>query len=249
MIPNPILKVLSTMRTHRVQSLLMGGQACILYGAAEFSRDTDLAILAEPANIERLRAALKELDASQIALPPLNLDYLKRGHGVHFRCHAPDVTNMRIDVMSVMRGVEPFDRLWLRRTTVDVGGSVLIELMSLPDLVQAKRTQRDKDWLMIRRLIEAHYVLNRRAATPEHVAFWLRECRTAEILVALCSAYPAASKDMPANRRIVLQAARAGDERGVDQALLAEEAAERELDRNYWLPLKRELEQLRHTDH
>jgi hypothetical protein len=26
----------------------MGGQACVLYGAAEFSRDTDLAILANP---------------------------------------------------------------------------------------------------------------------------------------------------------------------------------------------------------
>ena len=27
----------------------MGGQACVLYGAAEFSRDTDLAILADDA--------------------------------------------------------------------------------------------------------------------------------------------------------------------------------------------------------
>jgi len=34
------------MREHHVQCLLMGGQACVFYGAAEFSRDTDLAILA-----------------------------------------------------------------------------------------------------------------------------------------------------------------------------------------------------------
>ena len=40
MIPNPILKVLSTLTTHRVRHLLMGGQACVLYGAAQFSRDT-----------------------------------------------------------------------------------------------------------------------------------------------------------------------------------------------------------------
>lgn len=46
MIPNPIRKVLSSMREHQVQCLLMGGQACVLYGAAEFSRDTDLAVLA-----------------------------------------------------------------------------------------------------------------------------------------------------------------------------------------------------------
>ena len=37
MIPNPIRKVLSSMRAHRVRALLMGGQACVFYGAAEFS--------------------------------------------------------------------------------------------------------------------------------------------------------------------------------------------------------------------
>jgi hypothetical protein len=39
----------------------MGGQACVFYGAAQVSKDVDLALLAEPANIERLRHALKEL--------------------------------------------------------------------------------------------------------------------------------------------------------------------------------------------
>jgi hypothetical protein len=34
------------MRGHGVRCLLMGGQACVFYGAAEFSRDTDLALLA-----------------------------------------------------------------------------------------------------------------------------------------------------------------------------------------------------------
>jgi hypothetical protein len=29
----------------------MGGQACVLYGAAEFSRDLDLALLPDPANL------------------------------------------------------------------------------------------------------------------------------------------------------------------------------------------------------
>jgi hypothetical protein len=52
---NPILKVLSSIRAHRVRALLMGGQACVFYGAAEFSRDTDLAILANSANLEKLK--------------------------------------------------------------------------------------------------------------------------------------------------------------------------------------------------
>ena len=37
MIPNPIRKVLSTMEAHQVRVLLMGGQACVFYGAAEFN--------------------------------------------------------------------------------------------------------------------------------------------------------------------------------------------------------------------
>lgn len=35
----------------------MGGQACVFYGAAEFSRDTDLALLASDEEQRRERAA------------------------------------------------------------------------------------------------------------------------------------------------------------------------------------------------
>ena len=45
----------------------MGGQACVLYGAAEFSRDTDLVILADERNLARLRrvAALRDEEADE----------------------------------------------------------------------------------------------------------------------------------------------------------------------------------------
>ena len=139
MIPNPIRKVLSSIQKHRVRALLMGGQACVFYGAAEFSRDTYLAILADAANLSRLRAALAELRAEVIAVPPLLLKYLRRGHAVHFRCRHPEAFRMRIDVMSVMRGVDSFNKLWARRTTITLPDGVSAELMSLPDLVKAKK--------------------------------------------------------------------------------------------------------------
>jgi hypothetical protein len=60
-IQNPIHKVLSTLISHKVHALLMGGQACVLYGAAEFSRDTDLVLLASDDNLALLRNALREL--------------------------------------------------------------------------------------------------------------------------------------------------------------------------------------------
>ena len=72
------------MAAHRVRALLMGGQACVFYGAAEFSRDTDLLILADAENLGRLEAALRELQAECIAVPPFAAEYLERGHAVHW---------------------------------------------------------------------------------------------------------------------------------------------------------------------
>jgi hypothetical protein len=126
------------MHAHRVRALLMGGQACVFYGAAEFSRDTDFAILADAANLARLRQGLAELRAEPIAVPPFALKYLRQGHAIHFRCQHPEALRMRVDVMAKMRGVDSFHKLWKRRTTLQIPGGEKCDLLSLPDLVQAK---------------------------------------------------------------------------------------------------------------
>ena len=94
MTQNLILKVLSTFRKHRVKSLLIGGQACIIYGAVEFSRDSDFLILISQKNLENLKKTLKTLRAEQIYLPPLEASFLERGHACHFRCKRADVENL-----------------------------------------------------------------------------------------------------------------------------------------------------------
>jgi hypothetical protein len=58
------------MAARKVRCLLMGGQACVFYGAAEFSRDSDFAILSDAENLARLHDALKDLEAGVIAVPP-----------------------------------------------------------------------------------------------------------------------------------------------------------------------------------
>jgi hypothetical protein len=130
-----------------------GGQACIFYGAAEFSRYLDLLILADATNLPNLLRALDLLDAEAIAFPPLEERHLLRGHAVHFRCRREDVAGLRIDLMSCLRGVAGFEELWVRRTTIEVAGEP-IDLLALEDLVRMKKTQRDKNWPMIRRLVE-----------------------------------------------------------------------------------------------
>lgn len=246
MIPNPIRRVLSSIADNNVSALLMGGQACILYGAAEFSRDTDLAILASPANLKRLKAALADLQARVIAVPEFEPKYLRAGHAVHFRCQDPVALGMRIDVMTKMRGVAPFARLWARRTTMELAHGLRCEVMALPDLVAAKKTQRDKDWPMVRRLLEAHYFQNRENASAAQVRFWFRELRTPELLVECAMKWPAARRTETAKRPLLVHA-QAGEGAKLEGALQAEEEAIRRADARYWAPLKAELERLRHA--
>jgi hypothetical protein len=222
----------------------MGGQACVFYGAAEFSRDLDFAILADTTNIARLRRALDDLEAEPIAVPPFALGYLRRGHALHFRCRQPEAWRMRLDVMSKIRGVDSFDKLWRRRTVVELPDGTTCGLLSLPDLVRAKKTQRDKDWPMIRRLVEAHYFQNRGRPKPEQVRFWLRELRTPEILVEVARSHPALNRRLVSSRPLLAEAA-AGKTAALEHLLAGEEAAERERDRLYWLPLRKQLEKMR----
>jgi hypothetical protein len=46
----------------------MGGQACVFYGAAEFSRDVDFVVFAETENLQKLQNAMRALHAEVIAV-------------------------------------------------------------------------------------------------------------------------------------------------------------------------------------
>lgn len=223
----------------------MGGQACVLYGAAEFSRDTDLAVLASPENLDLLRAALRELQAKRIAVPPFEIQYLLRGHAVHFRSYHPEAPHIRIDAMSVMRGVDHFEALWARRAQLTSDEGTFFDVLSLADLVRAKKTQRDKDWPMVRRLLEADYTATEHPSV-EQLKFWLLESRTPEMLRELALAHPSNANELVSIRPL-LRFAPNDDPVDIENALHEEEKAERAADRTYWEPLKAELMALRQT--
>ena len=222
----------------------MGGQACVFYGAAEFSRDCDIVFLAEQANLDRLSSAIAELQAECIAIPAFKAEYLLRGHAVHFRCHHPEVENLRLDVMTKLRGCDDFESLWERRTTIQDENGITYELLSIEDLVNAKKTQRDKDWPMIRRLVEAHYDQMKDSPTTDMVKFWLRELRTPTLLIAVARQYPQLVADVAATRTWLQDLASLNRD-SIEQLLVQEESHERALDEAYWRPLKAELEALR----
>ncbi len=118
------------------------------------------------------------------------------------------------------------------------------EILGIEDLVQAKKTQRDKDWPMIRRLVDAHYDEFKDRATEDRIRFWLRESRTPAVLISLAASHPDIFREV-LPRRELLSEALAASESALHQRLQIEQAREQEEDESYWRPLKRELEALR----
>ena len=244
MIHSPIHKALSTFQKNKVSALLIGGQACIVYGAAEFSRDIDLVVMVSSKNLENIRSALSALDAEQVYVPALSEEVLLKGHACHFKCQREDVKGLRIDILGKMRGVSTFSSLWERRKEVELPEAGKIDVIGLHDLVKAKKTQRDKDWPMIRRLIEADIYNGPADPDKEHILFWFAECRTPELLISLAESHKKIASEIETKRPVVAAAIRS-DRKEVEKLLREEEDRERELDRRYWDPLKAELAQWR----
>jgi hypothetical protein len=151
---------------------------------------------------------------------------------------------LRLDVMTTLRGVDDFPGLWDRRTELIDESGAKLHLLSIADLVNAKKTQRDKDWPMIRLLIERHFRENAAAPTEKQIEFWLSESRTPAMLVYFAKRYPTQTADFR-KRRPLLVHAESGDESGLARELDLEMTREREADRIYWPPLKKELEGIR----
>ncbi len=80
-----IANFFQSLERHRVEYLLISGQATVLYGAATFSEDIDLWINPTGKNRDSFLLALRDCQARYYKLtPPLTLELLERGHGFHF---------------------------------------------------------------------------------------------------------------------------------------------------------------------
>ena len=111
--------------------------------------------------------------------------------------------------------------------------------------IRSKKTQRDKDWFMLKRLIENDIIINKENPSKEKIKWWFRECRDAETLIELTKIYPKVSKECIVDRKLLVSA-RKKDTQKLNSQLHEEELAERQKDIKYWAPLKKELETLRH---
>lgn len=156
-----------SLNDHAVESLLISGQASVLYGAATFSEDIDLWINPTSDNRSRFLAALTQCHARYYKLtPPFEVEYLLRGHGFHFTLPSKTEPDAFLDVMGKPPRVGSFESVRATANWMDTDwGRVLT--IGIKELVELKKTRRLEDYPIIGRLALAWYEQPQSKATVQ----------------------------------------------------------------------------------
>ena len=142
-------RILRALLEHDVDFVLIGGLAAIAHGSAHPSFDVDIVDARDRANLERLAAALRALDASPRGAPPdvpflLDADTLERGAHFTFETRFGS-----IDILHDPTGAPPYEQLrkGAGEPQVFMGHRILVA--SLDHLIAMKETTgRTKDKLV-----------------------------------------------------------------------------------------------------
>jgi hypothetical protein len=136
-----------SLKRHKVDYLLISGQASVLYGAAEFSEDLDLWVRPTRENLRRLLRALVSLRARYHKLtPPVSLRNALRGHGFHFLL--PGRPPLYLDVMGCPPRLPAFSVCRRRALILSTPWGPMPVLM-IEDLAEIKKTRRLGDYDVI----------------------------------------------------------------------------------------------------
>jgi hypothetical protein len=129
-------RILRALAKHRVDYVLIGGLAVQTHGHVRTTNDADLIPAPDPANLERLAAALRSLDAR--VLNPGHQDtsvdakMLPKAAVWQFTTR-----DGGIDVMHEVPGARPYDELSDRALHVRLG-DIDVPVVGLDDLIQMK---------------------------------------------------------------------------------------------------------------
>jgi predicted nucleotidyltransferase len=137
---------LATLQRHGVQFVVIGGVAGRLWGSPTMTNDVDICYDRDPANLERLAAALRELHAGLRGVEddvPLQLDATTLANGQNFTF----TTSLGpLDILGLPAGIRDFKELAVNATSFDLGDGVIVKVCDLDDLIRMKRASgRPKD--------------------------------------------------------------------------------------------------------
>jgi hypothetical protein len=232
--------------------LLVSGQATILYGAATFSEDVDLWVEPSTENLARLEVALRASGARYYKLtPPLTSSHALGHHGFHFTLPIEDGSVAYLDVMGVPPRVDSFDAANARARYFETAWGRL-PTVSIPDLVELKKTQRPRDYPIISRL--SLLQLAEQTTPDDQTLRWVVDnVFTLSELRELARAHPEAERVLPSGSVGARAIAAFGQHEHLEQDLEdeleawfdARMAPLRRADRRFWRTVIDELRGLR----
>jgi predicted nucleotidyltransferase len=126
----PLLaKIAAALHEVRLDAVMIGNAAAALHGAPVTTLDIDFMFRKTPANMRKLKALAKALDA-YVLRPFYPLSGLYRV--------VNDDAGMQLDFMSVVQGIDSFESLRADAVQVEFGGCKL-KVASLADVIQSKK--------------------------------------------------------------------------------------------------------------
>jgi hypothetical protein len=147
--PEAVIRLLGR---HEVRYVLIGGLAAITHGAPLVTQDVDVCHARDPANLDRLADALREVHAELRGAEPglpfrLDAATLERGDAFTF------TTDIGwLDIMVTPAGVAGYDELARTATPFPLFGHEVL-VASIDDLIRMKRAAgRRKDLLAVEEL-------------------------------------------------------------------------------------------------
>ena len=131
-----LFQVAAALAEHRLAAVMVGNAAAALHGAPVTTLDVDFMFRKSPANLKKLKAVARTLEAS-ILKPFYPVSDLYRV--------VNDERGLQLDFMGRLDGIRSFESLLSRSSAVDFGGHVL-RIASLTDIVKSKRAAgRNRD--------------------------------------------------------------------------------------------------------
>jgi hypothetical protein len=145
-------RIIRLLLRHKVDFVLVGGFAATLHGSTTVTSDLDICYSREAANLERLAAALRELDVRLRGAPddlPFKLDARSLRNGLNFTFRT---VHGNFDCLGDPGGGVDYASLSANADSLDIDG-ININVASLDDLIRMKRAAgRSKDLIEVENL-------------------------------------------------------------------------------------------------
>ena len=132
-----VAELLRTLARHRVEYVVIGGIAVQFHGHRRTTKDLDIVPAPDPANHERLAAALSDLDARPVEMPAAGMPAAEQ---LATAAIVPPLltTHGELHIVNEAKGAAAYADLRKRATTVVIDG-VELAIAGRDDVIAMKR--------------------------------------------------------------------------------------------------------------